>query len=357
MSFILSTIPYILALGAILLGVATIRKEWEEYKDRRLRMVVLFLLIILGVLSLFQLYRDNREKEQAKKKADEDINSLKNQLNDAKEKADHEAQERRFAELSKTYEDRLSRSTVDNEVEAAAEALREIAVISSFFQDHPDPLRHWVSAREMTQPQFVHVLLETGMVRRRIIDRSSSERLSQTMLWRVRDQGKKAIERRDFVALRKNIEDSVHRANNGYGLTLSHILYGRYWGVALVTESSYQSCDAWEYDKPREVERDPPLLGVPLDMDPRIFGQVRVRMIAGVAWLAPKSPREQGEPIRVGQSVNLLSEHGSWDPYQRLPRCATSNNIFIRGCPKVGDLVAYVEDECAQQWENLSDAE
>jgi hypothetical protein len=268
-----------------------------------------------------------------------------------------QAQERRFADLSHTYEDRLNRATVDNEAEAAGGALREIAALSSHFQNHPDPLRHWVSEREMTQPQFVHVLYETDMVSRKLTVLSSPERLTQRILWQVSNKGRRAIKSGDFVGLRKTMEDSLRRAT-GYGLSLSHILYGRYWGVALVTESSYEGCDAWEYDEPQEVDREPPLIGLlPPDTDDRIFGRVRVRMIAGAAWHGPKSPREQGEPIRVGQSVDLVSEHGSWNPQKTMPGCKLSNITFIRGCPKVGDLVAYLEGKCAEQWENLGSAE
>jgi hypothetical protein len=269
-----------------------------------------------------------------------------------------QAQERRFADLAHAYEDRLNRATVDNEVEATAGILREIAAISSQFQNHPDPDKHWVKEREMTQPQFVHALYENGLVTRKIVGQSSSEPLSQTILWQVNDKGRRAISNGTFDGVRKTIKDSLKRADH-YGMSLSHILYGRYWGVALVTESSYEACDAWEYAEPQEVQREPPLVGsgLPPELDNRIFGRVRVRMIAGAAWLAPKSPSERGEQIRVGQFVDLVSEHGSWDPQKRMPGCPTSNNIGIRGCPKVGDLVAYVEDNCAQQWENLGPAE
>jgi len=86
------------------------------------------------------------------------------------------------------------------------------------------------------------------------------------------------------------------------------------------------------------------LIGAPPATDDRVFGRIKIKMIAGVAW--------RGAPIRQGEVVELVSERGSWLSFP----CPSTNNIGIRGCPKSGDLVGYVEDNCAEQWEKLSSA-
>ena len=64
MSWTVSVIPYLLPVVTLVLGLLTLLKEWEEYKNPRLRMAVGSVLIIVGLLTIMSLYLDFEEKRE-----------------------------------------------------------------------------------------------------------------------------------------------------------------------------------------------------------------------------------------------------------------------------------------------------
>jgi hypothetical protein len=81
MPTLLNSIPYLLAVLTILLGVFTLIKEWNEYKKLKwLRQCVLVVLILVGGLTLVSLRVDQTTKEIEKLKAEQDIHDLKKEV-------------------------------------------------------------------------------------------------------------------------------------------------------------------------------------------------------------------------------------------------------------------------------------
>lgn len=70
MSRFFSAIPYFLAAGTILLGLITIIKEWNEYKERPwLRRLAIVVLMIVGALTFVSLHIDSQDKHNARAEA------------------------------------------------------------------------------------------------------------------------------------------------------------------------------------------------------------------------------------------------------------------------------------------------
>ncbi len=115
MSLFFSAIPYILAAGATILGFLTLLKEWDEYKNARLRGGVVVVFTIVGMLGFVSLHLENREK----KKAAEDISGLKGQVESA-ENAQKE-NTKVFVESFKS----LSQKVTDLQTQVKTEALQK----------------------------------------------------------------------------------------------------------------------------------------------------------------------------------------------------------------------------------------
>jgi hypothetical protein len=86
MSSLFAAIPYLLAIGTIILGAFEIMKDWHDYRDSRLKMAVASVFIIVAILSLVGLYHDSQEKTTSKIKADGDMRVLQSKA-DAAEQA------------------------------------------------------------------------------------------------------------------------------------------------------------------------------------------------------------------------------------------------------------------------------
>jgi len=80
---LINLIPYVLALGAIVLGLVDFFRKREEYKDKRLRRVVLTILSIMGVPTVVSLRLDKNEKEQKDKRGEEALNTLQHKVDSA----------------------------------------------------------------------------------------------------------------------------------------------------------------------------------------------------------------------------------------------------------------------------------
>jgi hypothetical protein len=64
-SWTFNAFPYFLPVVTLILGLLTLLKEWEEYKNPRLRIAVGCVLIIVGLLTIVSLYLESEEKRQA----------------------------------------------------------------------------------------------------------------------------------------------------------------------------------------------------------------------------------------------------------------------------------------------------
>jgi hypothetical protein len=81
MSWLLNSIPYILAGGTILLALFQLRKEWDEYNEHRwLRMGVFTVLIAIAALTFVSLHLDNKARAEEKSKSEGDIRDLKGKV-------------------------------------------------------------------------------------------------------------------------------------------------------------------------------------------------------------------------------------------------------------------------------------
>lgn len=87
MSWFLNSIPYILAVATILLGIFQVVKEWDDYDKnprlQRVRIAVLVVLIVVGALSFVSLHLDNKAKEEEKIKSESNIRGLKAEVQTA----------------------------------------------------------------------------------------------------------------------------------------------------------------------------------------------------------------------------------------------------------------------------------
>jgi hypothetical protein len=210
-------------------------------------------------------------------------------------------------ELAHRYQDRLAQSTLENEIAAARSTLQELQTFASWNRGA------YVKAEQLTYPQYLQVLYEAHLIHRFDVDVTDGDQRR----WAISGQGSSALAQNDLGGLRYKMEQSLERAHN-YGITLNNILYGRYWGAGFVTESSYGSCNKWDTGES--------------DGDNRIHGSLKVEVLTGIMW--------NERPFRAGEIVFVKS-----DP---------SNIIAIRGCPKRGDVVGYVEYTSAELWERIS---
>jgi len=81
MSWLLNSIPYILAGGTILLALFQLSKEWDEYNEHRwLRMGVFTVLIAIAALTFVSLHLDNKARAEEKSKSEGDIRDLKGKV-------------------------------------------------------------------------------------------------------------------------------------------------------------------------------------------------------------------------------------------------------------------------------------
>jgi hypothetical protein len=83
MSWFFDFVPYILAIGTILLGAFEIVKDWKEYKTSWLRISVFVVFIVVAALSIASLRHDNQEKKDAKLKADGEMKTLQGKVDTA----------------------------------------------------------------------------------------------------------------------------------------------------------------------------------------------------------------------------------------------------------------------------------
>jgi hypothetical protein len=226
----------------------------------------------------------------------------------------------RRLELTQNYRDRLTNSTVENELAAARATLHELKTISDQYRDSsaiPDAL--WRPAEELTHPEYVEALYQAHLidVLETEIETEISEDAGVERRWRINDRGSAALATGNLASLRELIERSRRDAQR-YGITVDKLLFARYWGVAVVVDSSYANCIGWHKGQDHEP-------------DNRIFGWIKTSVIAGVVW--------RRRPYRAGEDVYVKSN--------------SENDVGIRGCPKLGDVIGYVEEDYAQMWEKI----
>jgi hypothetical protein len=81
MSRFFNAVPYVLAIGTIVLGFLQLVKEWGEYKDKRwLRIAVLVVLMVVSGLTLVGLRLDDQSRQAEKLKSEGDIRDLKGEV-------------------------------------------------------------------------------------------------------------------------------------------------------------------------------------------------------------------------------------------------------------------------------------
>ena len=115
MSWFFNSIPYLLAAGTVTLGLFTLWKEWDEYKNARLRMAAVCVLILVGGLTFVSLYRDNKEKQEAEK----NTKDLEGQV-----KAANDAQTNNTKLFVQSFQD-LSNQLTDLKTQAKTAALQK----------------------------------------------------------------------------------------------------------------------------------------------------------------------------------------------------------------------------------------
>jgi len=81
------TAPYVLAVGAIFLGLFEIIKDWGDYRNKWLRIAVAVVFITVSGVSVISLYHDTAEKETAARdnriendKLRDDLSNTRNEL-------------------------------------------------------------------------------------------------------------------------------------------------------------------------------------------------------------------------------------------------------------------------------------
>jgi hypothetical protein len=72
----LASVPYLLAVGSILLGLFEIIKDREDYEKARLNKPVAIIFVVVGVLQIISLLRDASDRKEAGK----NISDLKGQV-------------------------------------------------------------------------------------------------------------------------------------------------------------------------------------------------------------------------------------------------------------------------------------
>jgi hypothetical protein len=125
MSWFSGTVPYLVIVGTIVLGLFTLLKEWEDYKNPRLRTAVGCGLIILGILTIVNLYLEFEEKQ----KASGAIKRLEGQV-----QATNDAQKENTEQFLKSF-DKLSAELSKLQTQAATEELqKELAKVKGELQ-------------------------------------------------------------------------------------------------------------------------------------------------------------------------------------------------------------------------------
>jgi hypothetical protein len=84
-SWFFDLVPYILAVGAILLGAAEIIKDWADYKSKWLRMIVAAVFVVVALASIASLHHDRVEKANAAMKSEGDMKTLQGKVDAAKQ--------------------------------------------------------------------------------------------------------------------------------------------------------------------------------------------------------------------------------------------------------------------------------
>jgi hypothetical protein len=70
------SVPYLLSLGSILLGLFEIIKDREDYEKARLNKPVAIIFVVVGVLQIISLRRDAADKKESEK----NVSDLKGQV-------------------------------------------------------------------------------------------------------------------------------------------------------------------------------------------------------------------------------------------------------------------------------------
>jgi hypothetical protein len=83
MFWLFDLVPYILAIGTILLGAFEIVKDWGEYRALWLRIAVSLVFMVVASLSLASLHHDKQEKKDDKIKADGEMKTLQGKVDAA----------------------------------------------------------------------------------------------------------------------------------------------------------------------------------------------------------------------------------------------------------------------------------
>jgi hypothetical protein len=114
-SSFLRFVPYLLALAVLALALLSLRSDWLEHKNPRLRKAIVVAYICVSVLTLASLYLDSEEKREAGKS----ITELKSQVESAN-KAQKDNTEL-FIDSFKKFNNELS----DLRTKVATEPLRQ----------------------------------------------------------------------------------------------------------------------------------------------------------------------------------------------------------------------------------------
>jgi hypothetical protein len=119
MSLFFRLLPYLLAVGTIAAAAVDLYQKREDYKNKRLRQIVIALFILTAVLTIFGLYHDNAEKDTEKQEADKTNKSLQ-----AKVDAANNAQKDNTAVFLQQFKD-LSGEVGDLKTQVKTDALQK----------------------------------------------------------------------------------------------------------------------------------------------------------------------------------------------------------------------------------------
>ena len=132
MSWLLNSVPYVLAGATVFVGIFQLIKEWDEYDKLRfpwLRKAVLAALVLIGVLTFVSLRIDSKSRADEKNKSEGDIRDLK-----AKAQTANDAQK----ENTKLFVDSfaaMSKEVSNLKAEVKTEALqRKLATVEAELQ-------------------------------------------------------------------------------------------------------------------------------------------------------------------------------------------------------------------------------
>jgi hypothetical protein len=132
MSWAVNVIPYLLPVVTLVLGLLTLFKEWEEYKNPRLRIAVGGVLIIVGLLTIMSLYLDFEEKRETAGT----ISRLEGQVKglEGEVKAAHNAQKDNTQQFLESFK-KLSAEVSNLQTQVKTEALqKKLATVESELQ-------------------------------------------------------------------------------------------------------------------------------------------------------------------------------------------------------------------------------